>query len=95
MDDLALTDHVQGAVIVTFDGHVLEVFAEKLGSTCRLVRGMLFVETSGPDRKGRHEVRIRSMPGPRGGGGATLFVTGEEWPPVQAWFADVRAALGA
>lgn len=92
MDDLAFHDHVQGAVIVTFDGHVLEVFSEKLGSTCRLVRGMLHVETSGPDRKGRHDVTIRSMPGRRGGG-ATLTVADGDWPPVEAWFADVRAAL--
>jgi hypothetical protein len=92
MDDLAYEDLVQGPVVLTFDGHVVEVFTARFGSTSRLVRGMLYVESTGPDRKGRYEVTLRTMTGRRGNG-TTLTIAGADWTAVQPWIAELQAAL--
>lgn len=92
MDDLAFEDLVQGRVVVAFDGHVLEVFTERFGSTCRLVRGMLYVAATGPDRKDRHTVTLRTMPAGRGNG-TTLTIGGSDWSAVEPWIAELQAAL--
>jgi hypothetical protein len=92
--ELQYVDSVQGAVVATFDGTVLEVFTDRLGSTTRLHRAQLFVTASGPDRKGRYEVKLTSQPGGRGGG-TTLFVGPDAWPQVDVFLQAVAADLAA
>lgn len=92
MHQLEYVDAVQGAVVVTFDGTVLEVFTDRLASTTRLHRAQLFLSVAGPDRKGRHEVKLTSQPNGRGGG-TTLFVGAESWPQVEEFLRAVGAEL--
>ncbi len=75
-------DEVQGTVVLSWDGSVLEVFTERLASTARLHRRLLHLDVKGPDRRGRYEVRATSQPRGRGAG-ATLFVPAEGWPDVE------------
>lgn len=94
VEDLAFDDLLLGAVVVTFDGRVLEVFTERAGSVCRLVVGLLHLDAEDADRKGRRRVLVRSMPGGKGSG-ATLTVGPDDWHAVRAWVDRVRAALPA
>jgi len=92
VEDLDYQDVRHGRVILTFDGHVLEVFSERTGNVCRLVVGMLFLRTEGPDRKGRYLVRVsvlRDLPG----AGTILTIATVDWPAVEAWLARVNAAI--
>lgn len=92
MHQLEYLDAVHGTVVVTFDGTVLEVFTDRLGSTTRLHRRQLHVDVVGPDRRGRHEVRLTTQPSGRGGG-ATLFVGAEAWQDVQVFLGTVGGEL--
>jgi hypothetical protein len=91
---LEYLDNVQGVVVATFDGLVLEVFTDRLGSTTRLHRRLLHVAVDGPDRKGRHEVKLTTQPKGRGGG-TTLFVPADAWAQVEPFLAAVAAAVAA
>jgi hypothetical protein len=91
---LEYLDAVQGGIVATFDGTVLEVFTDRLASTTRLHRRQLFIGVSGPDRKGRYEVKLTSQPGGRGGG-TTLFVGAVAWPQVDAFLQAVTTELAA
>ena len=92
MPELSHADTVQGHVIVTFDGHVLEKFSERTSTTERMIVGMLHVEVDGPDRKGRREVWFTCRPNKRGGG-FNLWATEEQWPAVEPFVREVAAAL--
>jgi hypothetical protein len=92
MPDLSFADAVQGHVIVTFDGRVLEKFSERSATTDRLIVGMLNVQVDEPDRKGRREVWFTCRPNKRGGG-FTLWVSEEQWLEVEPFVREVEAAL--
>jgi hypothetical protein len=92
MSDLAHEDPVLGRCIVTFDGRVLELFTERAGSDARLIAGMLHVDVSDPDRKGRREVTFSCAPRKRGGG-FRLWVPQEQWDGVAPFVDEVAAAV--
>ena len=90
--ELEYLDNVHGVVVATFDGTVLEVFTDRVGSTTRLHRRLLHLAVDGPDRKGRHEVKLTTQPDGRGGG-TTLFVPPEAWPQVEPFVVAVASAV--
>lgn len=93
MSDIAHDDPVQGPVIMTFDGRVLELFTERLASTTRMITGMLHVEVGEPNRKGVREVAFSCAPGRRSGGGCRLWVQEDRWPAVEPFVREVAAAV--
>jgi len=94
LHQLEYLDNVHGVVVATFDGTVLEVFTDQHGSTTRLHLRLLHLAVDGPDRSGRHEVKMTTQPSGRGGG-TTLFVPPEAWPQVQAFVGAVAQAVAA
>jgi hypothetical protein len=92
MFELSHADSVQGRVIVTFDGHVLEKFSERTTTSERMIAGMLHVDVDGPDRKGRRQVWFTCQPNRRGGG-FTLWVAEDQWAGVEPFVLGVTAAL--
>jgi hypothetical protein len=92
MPDLSHADSVQGHVIVSFDGRVLEKFSERTAEAERMIVGMLHLEVAGPDRKGRRTVKFSTQPNNRGGG-FQLWVSEEQWPGVEPFVNEVAAAI--
>jgi hypothetical protein len=87
--ELAFEDLIHGQVIVTFDGHVVEVFRQGVGSITRIHLWQLQCEATGPNRKGYYEVKFSIAPW---GGGVDLTVTGETWHALQPLVAEIYAA---
>jgi hypothetical protein len=74
-------------------GRVLELFTWRSGTAGRLVKGMLFIEVDGPDRRGRRNVNCSCRPG-FGGGGFRLTVADHQWPRLEPFLTQVVASLG-
>ncbi|WP_028063009.1 hypothetical protein [Solirubrobacter soli] len=92
MLELSHADDILGQVILTFDGRVLEKFSERSAEAERMIVGLLHLEVTEPDRKGRREVWFTCRP-KRRGGGFRLTVADEEWAGVEPFVRDVGAAL--
>jgi hypothetical protein len=92
MTDIAYEDEIHGSSVVAFDGRVLELFTWRTGSAGRLVKGMLFIEVDGPDRRGRRNVSCSCRPG-FGGSGFRLTVSEQQWPALEPFFSQVVASL--
>jgi hypothetical protein len=93
MADFAYEDPILGPCIVTFDGHVFELFTEREASKARLIASMLHVQIDDPDRRGRRDVWFTCGPG-RSGGGCRLTLPAGDWSRFEPWLADVVAASG-
>ena len=92
MDDFPHDDPILGPCIVTFDGHVLELFSEREAGMARLVVGMIHLQVDDPDRKGRREVWFTCGPNRRGGGFRLVFGK-EQWPGFEPWLDAFVAAV--
>ncbi len=92
MDDFPHDDPILGPSIVSFDGHVVELFTERSGSVARLVAGMIFLQVDDPDRKGRREVWFTCGPNRRGGGFRLMFGE-EQWAGFEPWLRQLAATL--
>ena len=79
-------------VLLTFDGRVVEVFGFSGSESIRFHVLNLDLAVDGPDRKGRHTVRIE--PAMRGGG-CHVAVPEEDWPEVGPFVDRVLAAMPA
>jgi hypothetical protein len=89
--EVAYRDGVHGNAILTFDGSVLELFAEgKSTSSARCHCRLLHIQVGGPNRKGYYELNVSTSPG--GLGGFKAWVHGNDWPPVGELLNAVAAA---
>ena len=77
-------------VLLTFDGRVVEVFGFSGSESIRFHVLNLELAVEGPDRKGRHTLRIE--PAMRGGG-CHVPVPEADWPAVAPFVDRVLAAM--
>ena len=77
-------------VLLAFDGRVVEVFGFPGSESIRFHVRNLDLEVDGPDRKGRHDVKL--APATRGGG-CHIPVGEEDWPAVATFIDRVLAAM--
>jgi hypothetical protein len=77
-------------VLLAFDGRVLEVFGFPGSESIRFHIRNLDLEVDGPDRKGRHNVKLATA---TRGGGCHIPVPEEDWPPVSEFVDEVLAAM--
>jgi hypothetical protein len=92
MLELAHDDSLLGQLILTFDGRVLEKFEDRSAAAERMIVGLLYIEVTSPDRKGRRDVWFTCRPN-RKGGGFRLTVAEDQWPGVEPFVREVGAAL--
>ena len=88
--EVAYVDPVQGNVVITCDGTVVEHFVEGKASVARVHVRQLYLEVKGPHRKGFYEINFNSAP--NGLGGFKTFVAGDDWPRVAEFLNAVPAA---
>ena len=81
-----------GDYLLTFDGRVLEIFGVTSTPSVRYHARNLEIQTSGPDRKGRHDVMIK----PKTRGPAIQIQIQEaDWPGLSPFLESVLASTGA
>ena len=89
--EVAYRDGAHGDAILTFDGTVLELFAEgKSTSNARCHARMLFIQVGGPSRRGYYELNVSTSSG--GLGGFKAYVHANDWPRVGELLNAVAAA---
>ena len=79
-------------ILLTFDGRVVEVFGFPGAESIRFHVLNLEMAVDGPDRKGRHALRL--SPASRGGG-CQLEVPEDDWAEVGPFLDRVLAAMPA
>lgn len=93
MTDVAYEHALLGDSILAFDGRILEHFTWQSGSDGRMIVGLLVVEISGPDRKGRYTVKCATRPNGRGGG-FHVVVDEANWSRIEPLIREIQAATG-
>ena len=79
-------------LLLAFDGRVIEVFGFPGSESIRFHVRNLDLEVDGPDRKGRHTVKLATA---TRGGGCHIPVPEEDWPEVSVFVDNVLAAMPA
>ena len=89
--EVAYHDGAHGDAVLTFDGSVVELFAEKkFTSIARCHVSMLYINVKGPNRRGYYEINASTSPG--GLGGFEAYVHVNDWPRVGELLNAVAAA---
>ncbi|HUF84294.1 MAG TPA: hypothetical protein VMQ81_06840 [Acidimicrobiia bacterium] len=89
MRETRFRDLILGDVILSFDGHVVELFGST-AVTPRIHRLMLAMQVSGPTERGNYVVNLSRTVG---GGGVELSIAGNDWPNVEPLLTEISAAL--
>ena len=89
MSELAFEDLILGQVVLAFEGRVVELFRQGVGSVSRIHVRQLQCEATGPTRRGNYEVKFSVLPW---GGGFDLAVNAETWVGLQPLVAEIYAA---
>jgi hypothetical protein len=87
--ELAFEDLILGQIVLTFDGHVVELFRQGVGSVKRIHVRQLICEATGPTGRGNYQVKFSVQPW---GGGFDLAVAPETWVGLQPVIAAIYAA---
>jgi hypothetical protein len=77
-------------LLLAFDGRVIEVFGFPGSESIRFHVRNLDLEIDGPDRKGRHTIKLATA---TRGGGCHIPVPEEDWPEVRGFVDALLAAM--
>ena len=81
-----------GGILLAFDGRVLEMFGYAGDDSMRFHVRNLELQVDGPDRKGRHTLKIKAV---TRCGGCHAEVPEEDWPAMAPFVDRVLAAIPA
>lgn len=91
MSDVRFRDQNLGAMILCFDGRIVEVFSTRQSTAVRFHVGMLVLEVGEPDQKGR--TRVDLAPVKPGHNGVRLILDDSDRLLVEPLLDEIRLAL--